>query len=72
MDILLESSNATCQHSSGGGAGPTYVGFICAGVAVLFFGSNFVPVKKFETGDGNIIINEFFTLEFFVVCFISK
>ncbi|XP_070553814.1 transmembrane protein 144-like isoform X2 [Ptychodera flava] len=28
------------------------VGFISAGVAVLFFGSNFVPVKKFESGDG--------------------
>ncbi|KAL5012498.1 hypothetical protein ScPMuIL_011049 [Solemya velum] len=31
---------------------PTYWGYICAGVAVLFYGSNFVPVKKFETGDG--------------------
>lgn len=31
---------------------PHYVGYICACVAVLFFGSNFVPVKKFETGDG--------------------
>ncbi|KAL8587620.1 hypothetical protein ACOMHN_045309 [Nucella lapillus] len=31
---------------------PEYVGFITAGVAVVFFGSNFVPVKKFETGDG--------------------
>jgi glucose uptake protein GlcU len=28
------------------------LGFICAGVAVVCFGSNFVPVKKFETGDG--------------------
>ena len=34
---------------------PLYVGFISAGVAVLFFGSNFVPVKKFETGDGKLI-----------------
>ena len=31
---------------------PTYQGIIAAAVAVLFFGSNFVPVKKFETGDG--------------------
>ena len=31
---------------------PAYVGFITAGVAVIFYGSNFVPVKKFETGDG--------------------
>ena len=28
------------------------IGFACAFVAVAFFGSNFVPVKKFETGDG--------------------
>jgi hypothetical protein len=31
---------------------PEWVGYIAAAVAVLFFGSNFVPVKKFETGDG--------------------
>ena len=28
------------------------VGFLCAGISVLFFGSNFVPVKRVETGDG--------------------
>jgi len=28
------------------------IGFACAAVAVVCFGSNFVPVKKFETGDG--------------------
>ncbi|PVD34609.1 hypothetical protein C0Q70_05885 [Pomacea canaliculata] len=31
---------------------PEYVGFICAGIAVVFYGSNFIPVKKFDTGDG--------------------
>lgn len=31
---------------------PTYVGFIGVVVAVVFFGSNFVPLKKFDTGDG--------------------
>jgi len=31
---------------------PEYVGFICCIVAGTFFGSNFVPVKKFPTGDG--------------------
>lgn len=31
---------------------PVYVGFIAAAVAVFFFSSNFLPVKKFETGDG--------------------
>jgi len=28
------------------------VGYICSLVAMLFFGSNFVPVKRFETYDG--------------------
>ncbi|XP_007496244.2 transmembrane protein 144 isoform X1 [Monodelphis domestica] len=28
------------------------VGFISSAVAVILFGSNFVPVKKFDTGDG--------------------
>jgi len=32
--------------------GNTAVGFICAGVAAVCFGSNFVPVKQFETGNG--------------------
>jgi glucose uptake protein GlcU len=27
-------------------------GYACTAVAVLFFGSNFIPVKKFESGDG--------------------
>ena len=27
-------------------------GFVIAGIAILFYGSNFVPIKKFETGDG--------------------
>lgn len=32
--------------------GASWEGFLAAGIAVLGFGSNFVPVKKFETGDG--------------------
>ena len=36
------------------------IGFICAAIAVVFFGSNFVPVKKYKTGDGM----------FFQVCFV--
>lgn len=27
-------------------------GFVSCGIAMLFFGSNFAPVKKYETGDG--------------------
>ena len=32
---------------------PVYCGYIASVVAVVLFGSNFIPVKKFETGDGN-------------------
>lgn len=28
------------------------IGFLCVGIAIFGFGSNFVPVKRFETGDG--------------------
>merc|ERR1719419_1056160 len=28
------------------------VGFLCAAVSVLGFGSNFLPVKKYDMGDG--------------------
>ncbi|GFO15981.1 transmembrane protein 144-like [Plakobranchus ocellatus] len=31
---------------------PVFVGYICAIIAVVLYGSNFVPVKKFYTGDG--------------------
>ncbi|XP_038056860.1 transmembrane protein 144-like isoform X6 [Patiria miniata] len=34
------------------GVSSTAVGFIGAAVAVLFFGSNLVPIKKADTGDG--------------------
>lgn len=34
---------------------PTYWGYITAAIAVLFYGTMYVPVKKYETGDGIII-----------------
>lgn len=34
------------------GGFPVYWGYISCVIAIFFFGSNFVPVKKFETGDG--------------------
>ena len=30
----------------------TVIGFGCALIAILGFGSNFIPVKKYDTGDG--------------------
>jgi len=40
------STEPQCMSSS------SWEGFVGAIVAVVFFGSNFIPVKKFETGDG--------------------
>ncbi|XP_045202940.1 transmembrane protein 144-like isoform X2 [Mercenaria mercenaria] len=31
---------------------PLYVGFITASLAVVFYGTTYIPVKKFDTGDG--------------------
>ncbi|XP_061164844.1 transmembrane protein 144-like isoform X2 [Saccostrea echinata] len=42
----------TAANSEDNSTIPQYIGFIAAGVSVLLYGSNFAPVKKFETGDG--------------------
>lgn len=39
----------TCETSDT----PLYVGFITASLAVVFYGTTYIPVKKFDTGDGN-------------------
>jgi hypothetical protein len=31
---------------------PSYIGFITLAISVVFYGSFFLPVKKYETGDG--------------------
>lgn len=41
------------------------IGFTSSAVAVLLFGTNFVPVKKYDTGDGKLV--SIFTYLFFVV-----
>ena len=47
------STNGTQCANLTDGIGTCYAeGFIAAALAVLCFGSNFVPVKKFNTGDG--------------------
>lgn len=33
------------------------IGFTSSAVAVFLFGSNYVPVKKFDTGDGKILFH---------------
>lgn len=42
----------TTAAPSDGDVYPTYLGFITAFIAVFFYGTNFAPVKKFDTGDG--------------------
>lgn len=46
------TTGGTTAANSDNSSLPKYVGFIGAGVAVFLYGSNFAPVKKFETGDG--------------------
>lgn len=45
------------------------LGFVACAVAVVLFGSNLVPVKKFETGDGvclSVIFYIFTTIARFI------
>jgi hypothetical protein len=35
---------------------PLYVGFICASLAVVLYGTTYIPVKKYDTGDGKLFI----------------
>ena len=42
-------------------AWPMYAGFIGVAAASILFGSNLIPVKKFETGDGMYIITVSYT-----------
>lgn len=45
--------NTRCGHSCDSKEGShMWIGFLGAVIAIVLFGSNFVPVKKFETGDG--------------------
>lgn len=42
-----------CDHVCGKHANSSaWIGYLGAIIAILFFGSNFVPIKKFNTGDG--------------------
>ena len=45
-------NNNNGQTSSEGSEEIIWLGFLCCFISVLFFGSSFVPVKKFKSGDG--------------------
>ncbi|KAL3879213.1 hypothetical protein ACJMK2_031520 [Sinanodonta woodiana] len=46
MSTMETTTGSSCSSI------PSYFGYIAAAIAVFFYGSNFAPVKKFETGDG--------------------
>ncbi|CAG2251154.1 Transmembrane protein 144 [Mytilus edulis] len=52
MTLWTNSTDFQTTAQPSQGEIPEYWGFIAAGIAILFYGSNFVPVKQYETGDG--------------------
>ncbi|XP_066287229.1 transmembrane protein 144-like [Branchiostoma lanceolatum] len=60
--VTLQPSNSTKDEA--------YIGFIAATVACVFFGTNLVPVKRIDTGDGKSFCH-LFTAMFFQWVFCS-
>ncbi|KAK1792600.1 hypothetical protein P4O66_012531 [Electrophorus voltai] len=52
MESLVDISHHLRTSSNGTNASDLTYGFVSCAVSVLFYGSNFVPVKKIDTGDG--------------------
>ncbi|KAK3531923.1 hypothetical protein QTP86_000336 [Hemibagrus guttatus] len=52
MELLLDLSHLLRDSSNGTNTTELTYGFVSCAVSVLFYGSNFVPVKKIDTGDG--------------------
>ena len=44
----------TTDMCAGPKHGTEWMGWVGAIIAVVFFGSNYIPVKKFDTGDGKV------------------
>ncbi len=63
LDELLGNATilTTTLDPSGGDKYPTWVGYIAVLIAVIFFGSNFVPAAKYPIGDG-------ISFQFFLCC----
>lgn len=51
MEALSSYEDGSTSSSSGEGQ-VLWIGFVAAGIAVLGFGSNFVPAKKIYSGNG--------------------
>ncbi|XP_060707524.1 transmembrane protein 144-like isoform X2 [Hemiscyllium ocellatum] len=52
QSTVVVGKDSSARQASGKNESHLALGFIACAVAVVFFGSNFVPVKKFDTGDG--------------------
>jgi hypothetical protein len=54
MDFLSSLTNTTISTTTTAPAViiPAYWGYLSLVLAVFFFGSNYLPVKQYETGDG--------------------
>jgi hypothetical protein len=63
---------ANASNSSNTTNVPEYIGFISLSVSVVFFGSNYLPVKAYDTGDGMffqlILTTAIWTCGFIVNC----
>ncbi|GAB1601687.1 transmembrane protein 144-like isoform X1 [Argonauta hians] len=51
LTSFLSSTTAGSNDTSNSTASVT-TGYICSLISVIFYGSNFVPVKQYDTGDG--------------------
>lgn len=54
MEFLSNITNTTIATTTAAPAVviPAYWGYLSLVIAVFFFGSNYLPVKQYETGDG--------------------
>ena len=50
--IALPLAEPTPSPPESGPGNQKVLGYVCALISVLFFGTNFLPVKQFDTGDG--------------------
>ena len=48
-DIDMSRCGAMCDSKE---TSSMWIGFVGAVIAIVLFGSNFIPVKKYDTGDG--------------------
>ncbi|XP_069782330.1 transmembrane protein 144b isoform X3 [Narcine bancroftii] len=55
LSFIVGRHSSSNQRSGENGSHLAF-GFAACAVSVVLFGSNFVPVKKFDTGDGNITV----------------